>query len=163
MIPFLGALVLCLVVLNAALLTEVEVGGLLVLPVDLDQHSKFIGNVADIFSTLASISVMLTLVVATVQIYQGKNHIKGQAIYAALKDVRDMTSDDMSKRFNLYYAIFEQKQLGIWDKRMWKPLEADIRLTFLNSETASAAKAYWNKNKNNFPKEFRCCIKRLTT
>jgi hypothetical protein len=160
--PFLGALVLCLLVLNGALLTEVEIGGQILLPIGLEQNRQFLETVADIFSTLASIAIILSLAVATVQIYQTKNHSKAQAVYAALKDVRDLTAAaDMGKRFNLYYALYEQKRLGVWDNEMWGPVKADIRAAFTGEATGEAAKAYWSKNKGNFPSNFQTLIDRL--
>ena len=130
--------------------------------IDLNKNSTFISVLADIFSSLASVAIILTLVVALVQIYHARRHVRAQAVYAALKDVREISpSANMSDRFSLFYALFEQRRLGIWDEEAWEPVETDVRETLSSDETKEMAKKYWDDNKQFYSLKFQDWIDRL--
>ena len=68
---------------------------------------------------------------------------------------------DMGDRFNLYYALFEQKRLGVWDEDMWGPVEQDILGVFTDATIGEEARRYWESTKTNYTSEFQSCIERV--
>lgn len=114
-----------------------------------DNHA--IQNVTNIFSTLGSLIAVVGLLVGVDHLSQAKDHARAQAIYTALKDVRDADTTSEAAKFNLYYALFEQKRLGVFSDDMWKPVSQDIEATLRSVE----GKAYWGLYKANFSDAFR--------
>ncbi|MEN3976332.1 hypothetical protein [Emcibacter sp. SYSU 3D8] len=111
-----------------------------------------IQNVTSLISMVGTIVGAIGLLIGVDQLRQAKNQSRAQAIYTALKDARELqASVSEGERFNLYYALFEQKRLDVFTDEMWAPVRLDIE----SALTQSAAQAYWQGHKANYPREFR--------
>lgn len=158
-VALVAAILLCLIFLIETITDQSIL-------LELNQQSVAIDNISKLLTTVAGVAIVVTLMVAieqlrqsTEQLRQNRNHARAQAIYTALKDVRNLSDDaSMGDRFNLYYALFEQKRLGVWDEQMWGPVEDDIQMTFAHEHIGPVATKYWSEKKNNYTQEFQSCV-----
>lgn len=157
-ISFIVLAVLFLIAITSDVILLIKLSGGQPFLAQLNQDSHLIGNITSLISAFASLFVIIALAVAILQLRQNQQHARAQSVYAALKDVRELPEDtNPGDRFNLYYAMFEQKRHGVWDKEMWGPVEADIQAT-LND---GAAGSYWEKTKSNYTKAFQTYVESI--
>ncbi|MBI1180115.1 MAG: hypothetical protein GC201_06115 [Alphaproteobacteria bacterium] len=117
----------------------------------LSVENHAIDNITSLVTAVGAVVGAIGLVVGADQLRQTRNQARAQAVYTALKDVRESTSTDVGHRFNLYYALHEQRRLGVFSDEMWEPVRMDIAVTM----KADEAKTYWASRKANFPRDFQ--------
>jgi hypothetical protein len=154
-ILILAVLLIVSISFNLVLVVEMASGQSIQSGLGAENHA--IQNVSNLVSMIAAIVGAIGLLVGVDQLRQSKDQARAQAIYNVLKDSRESTSVAPADWFTFYYAVFEQKRLGVFSDDMWEPVRRDIAKML----ATPAGQTYWTQNKANFSGEFRDELKTI--